>query len=121
MASSIIQTCTTLSSATDASTQSSVSDHEKSETLDVWPPWMKSSSGGPSSASSSSCSSPMRATSQTMTLRSAPQLANTDGEKGAHATPVASSMCPWKVCTGALNERMSHSFTVLSVLALSTR
>jgi hypothetical protein len=46
-----------LSSATEAMTQSSVGFQAKSETFDVWPPWMNSSSGGPSSASSGVCRS----------------------------------------------------------------
>ena len=49
-------TCRMLSSATEAMTQSSEGFQAKSETLDVWPPWMNSSSGGPSSASSGVCS-----------------------------------------------------------------
>ncbi len=44
-----------LSSATEATTQSSEGFQAKSETLEVWPPWMNSSSGGPSSASSGDC------------------------------------------------------------------
>ena len=49
------QTCKILSSATEASTQSSLGFQEKSDTLLVWPPWMNMSSGGPSSASSGAC------------------------------------------------------------------
>ena len=49
-------TCKMLSSATEAITQSSEGFQAKSETLEVWPPWMNSSSGGPSSASSGVCS-----------------------------------------------------------------
>ena len=49
-------TCRMLSSATEAMTQSSDGFHAKSEILLVWPPWMNSSSGGPSSASSLVCS-----------------------------------------------------------------
>ena len=45
-------TCMMLSSETEQMTQGSLGFHEKSEILAVWPPWMKSSSGGPSSASS---------------------------------------------------------------------
>lgn len=48
-------TCRMLSSATEAMTQSSDGFHAKSEILLVWPPWMNSSSGGPSSASSFVC------------------------------------------------------------------
>ena len=47
-----------LSSATEATTQSSLAFQEKSEILDVCPPWMNSSSGGPSSASSADCAHP---------------------------------------------------------------
>ncbi len=47
--------CRMLSSATEATTQSSDGFHAKSDTLLVWPPWMNSSSGGPSSASSGAC------------------------------------------------------------------
>jgi hypothetical protein len=36
-----------LSSETEAHTNSSLGFHEKSHILDVWPPWMNSSSGGP--------------------------------------------------------------------------
>ena len=48
-------TCRMLSSATEATTQSSLAFQEKSEILDVCPPWMNNSSGGPSSASSADC------------------------------------------------------------------
>ena len=48
-------TCRMLSSATEATTQSSEGFHAKSEILLVCPPWMNSSSGGPSSASSAFC------------------------------------------------------------------
>lgn len=48
-------TCRMLSSATLATTQSSFAFHEKSDTLEVWPPCMNNSSGGPSSASSGLC------------------------------------------------------------------
>jgi hypothetical protein len=44
-----------LSSATEATTQSSLAFQEKSLILLVCPPWMNSSSGGPSSASSGDC------------------------------------------------------------------
>ena len=59
MLSAICQICRMLSSATLATTHSSFEFHEKSETLLVCPPWMNSSSGGPSSASSGVCSSPI--------------------------------------------------------------
>ena len=52
-------TCMMLSSETEQMTQASVGFQEKSEILAVWPPWMNSSSGGPSSASSAFCSSPI--------------------------------------------------------------
>lgn len=47
--------CRMLSSATEATTQSSAGFHAKSDTFEVWPPCTKSSSGGPSSASSAVC------------------------------------------------------------------
>ena len=50
-----MQTCRMLSSATEATTQSSVGFHAKSDTFEVCPPWMNSNSGGPSSASSGDC------------------------------------------------------------------
>ena len=50
-----MRACRMLSSATDATTQSSLGFQAKSEILLVWPPWMNSSSGGPSSASSGDC------------------------------------------------------------------
>lgn len=49
------RTCRMLSSATLATTQSSLLFQLKSEILLVCPPWMNSSSGGPSSASSGVC------------------------------------------------------------------
>ena len=48
-------TCRMLSSATDATTHSPLGFQLKSLTLEVCPPWMKSNSGGPSSASLGSC------------------------------------------------------------------
>ena len=48
-----------LSSDTLQMTQGSLGFQEKSEILAVWPPLMKSSSGGQSSASSALCSSPI--------------------------------------------------------------
>ena len=44
-------TCMMLSSETEQTTQGSLGFHEKSLILAVCPPWMKSNSGGPSSAS----------------------------------------------------------------------
>jgi hypothetical protein len=55
----ICQICKILSSATDATIQSSCMFHPKSDTFCVCPPWMNKSSGGPSSASSGDCSSPI--------------------------------------------------------------
>ena len=49
------RTCRMLSSATEATTHSSEGLHAKSDTLLVCPPWMNSSSGGPSSDSSGAC------------------------------------------------------------------
>ncbi len=42
------RTCRMLSSDTEAMVQGSSSFQLRSDTLAVWPPWMKSSSGGPS-------------------------------------------------------------------------
>ena len=55
----ICQTCMMLSSETEQMTQGSLGFQEKSEILAVCPPWMKRSSGGPSSESSGDCSSPI--------------------------------------------------------------
>lgn len=57
-----------LSSETEQMTQGSLGFHEKSEILAVCPPWMNSSSGGPSSASSAVCSSPIFDKSHTCSL-----------------------------------------------------
>ena len=59
MLSAISQICRMLSSATLAMTHFSLGFHDSSDILAVWPPWTNSSSGGPSSASSSDCSSPI--------------------------------------------------------------
>ena len=59
MLSAISQICRMLSSATLAMTHFSQGFHDSSDILAVWPPWTNSSSGGPSSASSSDCSSPI--------------------------------------------------------------
>lgn len=61
--------------------------HLKSPTLLVWPPWMKSSSGGPSSASSGLCSSPMRLRLHTFTRRSAEHEPRIVSSNDAHWTP----------------------------------
>ena len=60
MLSAICHTWRLLSSATLAMTQGSFLFQAKSDILALWPPWEKSNSGGPSSASNSisSCSSP---------------------------------------------------------------
>lgn len=58
-ADTICHTCMILSSETEQITQGSLGFHVKSEILAVWPPWMNSNSGGPSSASSADCSSPI--------------------------------------------------------------
>lgn len=64
-----LHTCMILSSETEQITQASLGFHEKSEILAVCPPWMNSSSGGPSSASSEVCSSPILDKSHTCSLR----------------------------------------------------
>jgi len=51
----------------------------------VCPPWTKSNSGGPSSASSGVCSWPMRLRSHMLIRRSEEAEANTVGECGDHA------------------------------------
>jgi hypothetical protein len=73
------------------------------------------SSGGPSSASSSLCSCPMREVSHTRMRRSAPDEANTDSLNGAHDTAFTSSVWPRKEWTGTLVLRRSHMRTCLSV------
>lgn len=75
MVEDIFQICNILSSATDAITQSSVALNEKSKTFEVCPPWMKSNSGGPSSASSGDCSCPILDVSHTITRRSSDEEA----------------------------------------------
>jgi hypothetical protein len=59
MPSAICQTWTVLSSPTLAMTHGWYLFHEKSEIFALWPPWENRSSGGPSSASPSDCSSPI--------------------------------------------------------------
>lgn len=61
--------------------------HLKSPTRLVWPPWMKSSSGGPSSASSGLCSSPMRLKLHTLTRLSAEHDPRMVSSNDAHWTP----------------------------------
>lgn len=78
------QICSTLSSATDAIVNSDVGCHAKSDILLVCPPCTKSSSGGPSSASSGDCSSPILCSAHMFNRRSAPQDARIVGLSGAH-------------------------------------
>lgn len=85
--------------------------HARSDSLAVWPPWMNISSGGPSAASSCSCSSPMHAKFHTLTRRSAPADARTASWKGDHATVSTSSVCQSHECTLAPMLRRSHSAT----------
>ena len=68
-------TCIILSSDTEQITQGSFGFHEKSDILAVCPPWINKSSGGPSSASSADCSSPILDKSQTCSRRSVPEEA----------------------------------------------
>ena len=75
-----------LSSETEQMTQGSLGFQLKSEILAVWPPWMKRSSGGPSSASSALCSSPILERSQTWSLLSVPELARMVSLWGDHWT-----------------------------------
>ena len=76
------------------------------------PPWMKSSSGGPSSLSSSHCSAPIFFKSQMLTRRSEEAEAKTVEEKGAHSTQKTSSTCVSKVCSLPSSFRISHIATV---------
>lgn len=74
-------------------TSSSLMTNLKSPTRLVCPPWMKSSSGGPSSASSTLCSCPMRLMLQTFTRLSAlhdPKIVSSNGD---HCTPRTYNMC----------------------------
>ena len=79
-----------LSSDTEQITQGSLGFQEKSGILAVWPPWINSNSGGPSSASSGDCSSPILLKSQTFSLRSVPLEAKIVSLWGDHWT------CMWE-------------------------
>mmetsp|Transcript_19170 Transcript_19170/g.73664 ORF Transcript_19170/g.73664 Transcript_19170/m.73664 type:complete len:231 (+) Transcript_19170:143-835(+) len=114
MFSAICQTCRMLSSAVVAMTHGSFGFHAKSDTLLVCPPWINSSSGGPSSASSAVCSSPMRLMSQTMTRRSEPLLARMGSLKGFQSTWNTSSVWFSSEWSFSFMLRESHTATVLS-------
>mmetsp|Transcript_28063 Transcript_28063/g.72772 ORF Transcript_28063/g.72772 Transcript_28063/m.72772 type:complete len:219 (+) Transcript_28063:223-879(+) len=105
-----------LSSATDAIVHSHTGFgfHAKSEILEVWPPWMNISSGGPSLASSSVCGSPILLTSQIMRRRSAPQELKIVSQCGLQHTWKISSVWWSSVCSGVARFRRSCSSTVLS-------
>ena len=81
-----VLTCMMLSSETEQMTHGSLGFHEKSEILAVWPPWMNRSSGGPSSASSADCSSPILERSHTWRRRSVPEEAKMVSLWGDHCT-----------------------------------
>ena len=81
-------TCIILSSDTEQITHGSFGFHEKSDILAVCPPWINKSSGGPSSASSADCSSPILDKSQTCSLRSVPEEARIVSLWGDHWTYV---------------------------------
>mmetsp|Transcript_42171 Transcript_42171/g.82730 ORF Transcript_42171/g.82730 Transcript_42171/m.82730 type:complete len:321 (-) Transcript_42171:737-1699(-) len=119
ISSAICHTWSTLSSLTLATVQSSRRFQLKSDTLEVWPPCMKRSSGGPSSASSGDCSSPMRERSQTLTRRSAEQDPRT--EELSHSTWNTWSVWPLRRCMGEFIFRTSHSPTVRSALPVTNR
>merc|ERR1719378_1433688 len=101
-----------LSSLTLHVTHGSLGFHEKSLILAVWPPWMKSSSGGPSSASSALCSSPILLKSHTCRRRSVPEEARIVSLCGDHCTWKISSLCDSKLLS--LRFLRSQSATVLS-------
>ena len=75
-----------LSSLTEQMTQGSFIFHVKSEILAVCPAWMKSSSGGPSSASSLVWSTPILLRSQICSRRSVPEEARIVSLWGDHCT-----------------------------------
>mmetsp|Transcript_7463 Transcript_7463/g.14765 ORF Transcript_7463/g.14765 Transcript_7463/m.14765 type:complete len:224 (+) Transcript_7463:135-806(+) len=116
MFSAICQTCRTLSSDTDAMTQSSLGLKARSLSLLVWPPWMKRSSGGPSSASSGVCSWPIRDRSQTLTRRSADEEPRiVPSPNGAQVTLKTSAVWPLKTERGSERLRRSHRLTSVSL------
>ena len=77
-------TCIILSSETEQITQGSLGFQEKSEIFAVCPPWINKSSGGPSSASSADCSSPIFDKSHTCRRRSVPEEAKIVSLCGDH-------------------------------------
>lgn len=79
--------------------QGSLGFHEKSEILAVWPPWMNNNSGGPSSASSALCSSPILLKSQMCKRRSVPLEAKIVSLCGDHWTWKISSRCDSNECS----------------------
>lgn len=103
-----------LSSDTEQMTHGSLGFQEKSEIFAVCPPWMNNSSGGPSSASSAVCSSPIFDRSHTCKRRSVPLDARIVSLCGDHWTWKISSLCDSKECSFNLRLRRSHSATVLS-------
>lgn len=103
-----------LSSETEQITHGSFGFHEKSEIFAVCPPWINNSSGGPSSASSAVCSSPIFDRSHTCKRRSVPLDARIVSLCGDHCTWKISSLCDSKECSFNLRLRRSHSATVLS-------
>mmetsp|Transcript_35276 Transcript_35276/g.83540 ORF Transcript_35276/g.83540 Transcript_35276/m.83540 type:complete len:320 (+) Transcript_35276:382-1341(+) len=121
MCDAICHTCRMLSSDTVVMSQGSVVLHERSETFAVCPPCWNRSSGGPSSASSLDCSSPIRDRSSTDTLRSALHEASTVSKWQFHATLMTSSSWmsnEWR-CAAVL--RRSHTATVLSAEPVAMR
>merc|ERR1719397_61467 len=96
MFSAICHTCIILSSDTLQITHESLGFHAKSEIFDVCPPCMKRSSGGPSSASSGVCSSPILLKSHTCRRRSVPLDAKIVSLCGDHCTWKISSLCDSK-------------------------
>ena len=70
------------------------------------------SSGGPSSASSAVCSSPMRLKSQTFSRRSPDEDASIVSWWGDHPTCKISSWCDSNVCSLILKFLISHKATV---------
>ena len=77
------------------------------------------SSGGPSSASSADCSSPILERSQTCRRRSVPEEARIVSLWGDHCTWKISSLCDSKLWSLSLRLRRSQSATVLSALPVA--
>ena len=123
-----------LSSETEQMTQGSFGFQEKSEIFAVWPPWINyvhkhnvkpllrkqkskkfgrtSSSGGPSSASSVDCSSPILDKSQTCRRRSVPEEAKIVSLCGDHWTWKISSLCDSNECNLSFRFLKSQRATV---------